>query len=133
MRISDPDRVVVDFEDVPLLSQRTVNVNGKFVKDIRYAAFDSDTPGSLDLTGQHNYSYIEENGKLVLTVDKTPFNYLKYHNNTNNINLEIEGVKLSSSTDSRESLRMLVRFHQEKYARFFPVKRQEFRKWGNTH
>jgi N-acetylmuramoyl-L-alanine amidase len=104
MRISDPDRVVVDFEDVPLLSQRTVNVNGKFVKDIRYAAFDSDTARVvLDLTGQHNYSYIEENGKLVLTVDKTPFNYLKYHNNTNNINLEIEGVKLSSSTDSRES------------------------------
>ena len=45
MRISDPDRVVVDFEDVPLLSQRTVNVNGKFVKDIRYAALTRIRPG----------------------------------------------------------------------------------------
>ncbi len=106
MRLTDPDRVVVYFEGVSLLSDADeVKVGGSYVDMVRYDAFDSNTVRVVaDLTGQHNFSYMEQNGMLTLSVKKASYRNIRYYNTGDRIYLELDGIELTKGRDENLQL-----------------------------
>ncbi|KNY28255.1 N-acetylmuramoyl-L-alanine amidase family protein [Pseudobacteroides cellulosolvens] len=105
-RFTEPDRIAVDIPNAKTSKdQQTVNVNGKYIKKIRYAMFDDKTARVvLDVTGQVQFKSDIEDGKLVVRVDPPVFRNIKYSNMGDRVGLTISGATL---TEGGENLKKL--------------------------
>lgn len=75
--LPNPDRIVVDIPNsmVTVKGQKTIKVNGIFIKNIRYAQFTKNSIRVvLDITGKHQYKIEEKSGSLTFILQKPASN-----------------------------------------------------------
>jgi len=82
VRFTDPDRIVVDIPARGIsVRAQTLDVNSSIVKSVRSAQFN---PGTirvvLDVNGLPQYDVREEQGQLVIIVQKPSYKNILYHN-----------------------------------------------------
>jgi|GEM_PF-299228 len=72
MRVPSPDRIVVDFVNTKLVSDKNnINVDEEFLKSIRSSQFEEDMARVvLDLEGEPQYQVSESKNQLLLNVQK---------------------------------------------------------------
>ncbi len=105
-RFTEPDRIAIDIPNAKTSKdQQTINVNGKYIKKVRYAMFDDKTARVvLDVSGQVQFKSDIEDGKLVVSVDPPAFRNIKYSNMGDRVGLTISGATL---TEGGENLKKL--------------------------
>lgn len=101
-RYTDPDRIAVDIPNAKTSKdQQTINVNGKYIKKIRYAMFDEKTARVvLDVSGQVQFKCDVEDGKLVVRVDPPIFKNVVYDNMGDRVGLTIKGATLTEGGEN---------------------------------
>lgn len=101
-RYTEPDRIAVDIPNAKTSKdQQTINVNGKYIKKIRYAMFDEKTARVvLDVSGQVQFKSDVEDGKLVVRVDPPIFKNVKYDSMGDRVGLTISGATLTEGGES---------------------------------
>ncbi|HHW31674.1 MAG TPA: N-acetylmuramoyl-L-alanine amidase [Clostridiaceae bacterium] len=125
MRLTGPDRIVVDIPDAPLNIRRNeIPVNSSLISSIRYGQFTEDTVRVvLDINGQVDYEADTKEGVLTINVKKTSLKNIKYHNHSDRVYLTLNGAKL---TEGGEFLKNLYTSSYEdegkKYIITFPSK-----------
>jgi len=113
MRLSDPNRIVVDFYGVKLdknKGEQKIDINTNLIKAIRYAQFEKDIARVvIDVKALSQYSVDEKTGKVVVTVGKPLDKNIAYHNSGDRVFLSIAGAKLTSGDKD------LKKLYTEKY------------------
>lgn len=101
-RYTEPDRIAIDIPNAKTSKdQQTINVNGKYIKKIRYAMFDEKTARVvLDVSGQVQFKSDIEDGKLVVSVDAPLFRNIKYSNMGDRVGFTLKGATLTEGGES---------------------------------
>lgn len=104
-RYTGPDRIVVDIPNAKTQNfQQTINIGSSLIKDIRYSMYNNAARVVLDVIGQPLYRTYEQEGQLVLTVQKCTYKNINYSNSGDRIGFLLSGVKL---TEGGENLKKL--------------------------
>jgi N-acetylmuramoyl-L-alanine amidase len=106
MRITGPDRIVVDIPDTKAPGdQQTVNVSSSLVKSIRYAQYDNNAARIvIDTLGQPQYRVEERAGLLVILVDKPTYKNFTYSSSGDRVYFLIGKAKLTESELTQKKL-----------------------------
>jgi len=101
-RLTNPERIVIDFRGSYISAgEKTINVNSKFIKRIRYAQFSNTTTRVvIDLNGQYDYLHSDINGRFSIFVQEPTLKNLTYTRSGDRYFLSIKGVQLTGGKDS---------------------------------
>jgi len=113
MRLSDPNRIVIDFYGVKLdknKGEQKIDINTKLIKSIRYAQFEKDIARVvIDVKVLSQYSVDEKSGKVIINVGEPLDKNIAYHNSGDRIYLSIAKAKLTNGDKD------LKKLYTEKY------------------
>ncbi|MDD4494152.1 MAG: N-acetylmuramoyl-L-alanine amidase [Eubacteriales bacterium] len=103
-RLTDPNRIIIDFEGLNISnSGEAINIGSTFVKNVNYRRISgSEVKVEAELTGQHEFTYEEYDGSVILKITKTSIVNLKYHNFCDRVYIEINGAMLAYMPDEGE-------------------------------
>lgn len=105
-RLTDPDRLVITIPNAQYTgTNKQVNVNGDQIKTISYVK--SGKAGAsitLSLNAQSQYSITEAKGKLLLTVQRSAYRNIEYHNNGDRVYFTLKDIALTAGDEFLENL-----------------------------
>ncbi|HHW46992.1 MAG TPA: AMIN domain-containing protein [Clostridiaceae bacterium] len=108
MRLSNPDRIVVDFYGTTLdkyNGEQRINIDTKLIKSIRYAQFEKDIARVvIDTKVFSQYSIDEKQGKVIVIVGEPLDKNITYHNTSDRVYLRIAGAKLTNGDKDLQKL-----------------------------
>jgi len=108
MRLSNPDRIVVDFHGIRLdkyTGEQKIDIDTKLIKSIRYAQFEKDIARVvIDTKVFSQYSIDENTGRVIVSVGEPLDKNITYHNTSDRVFLRIAGAKLTNGDKDLQKL-----------------------------
>ncbi len=106
IRLTNPNRIVLDIPNVSVKEEpQTINVNGKYAKDIRYAQYEDTTARVvIDTVGQPQYSVEEKQGQLTLVVHAPQYKNITYSNSGDRVYFILDKMKLTEGSKDLKKL-----------------------------
>lgn len=122
--LENPDRIVIDISNTKASTdtQKKIDVDGNFVKSVRYSQFDENTARVvIDLKEKAGYYVKKYSDKLVLYVARPILDNAVYYTDGEKVNLVLVGIDLYDKDDKSQKLfTEKLESNDKKYTITFP-------------